>query len=136
MQKMIDALGALAGLMGASGVAAAAVAAHMPGGARLANVAMILLVHAAALLALTARAQESARTESARTDAGKLARLWLASALVLALGAGLFSADVALFTLRATRLFPMAAPTGGVTMIVGWLLACVAGLAGLSGRYR
>ncbi len=131
MQKTIDALAALAGLMGASGVAAAAAAAHMPGGARLASVAMILLVHAAALLALTARAQESART-----DSGKAARLWLASALVLALGAGLFSADVALFTLRATRLFPMAAPTGGITMIAGWLLACIAGLAGLSGRYR
>ncbi len=126
MQKTIDALAALAGLMGASGVAAAAAAAHMPGGARLTSVAMILLVHAAALLALTARAKESTHTN----------RLWLASALAIALGAGLFSADVALFTLRATRLFPMAAPTGGMTMIAGWLLAAIAGFAGLFQRYR
>ena len=126
MQKTIDGLAVLAGLMGACGVAAAAAAAHMPGGAPLASVAMILLVHAAALPSLTARAR----------DAGKTARIWLASAIVLALGATLFSADVALLTLRGARLFPMAAPTGGVTMIAGWLLVSMAGLAGFSGRYR
>ena len=126
MQKTIDGLAVLAGLMGACGVAAAAASAHLPGGARLASVAMILLVHAAALLGLTARAR----------DAGKTARLWLASALVLAVGAALFSVDVALLTLRGARLFPMAAPIGGVTMMAGWLLASLAGLAGLSGRYR
>ncbi|WP_294540707.1 DUF423 domain-containing protein [uncultured Rhodoblastus sp.] len=126
MQKIIDALSALAGLMGAGGVAAAAVAAHIGGGARLANVAMILLVHAAAVLALSARAKETSGSS----------RLWLASALALAFGATLFSADVALLTLRGARLFPMAAPTGGMTMIAGWLLASAAGLAGFFRRYR
>jgi uncharacterized membrane protein YgdD (TMEM256/DUF423 family) len=126
MQKMSDALSAFAGLLGAAGVAAAAASAHMGGGARLSSVALILLVHAAAVLVLATRA----------SAAGKFARLWLVSALVLALGAALFSADVALFTLRATRLFPMAAPTGGMTMIAGWLLASVAGLAGLFGQNR
>ena len=126
MQKIIDALAAFAGLMGAAGVAAAAASAHIGGGARLAPVAMILLVHASAVLALSARAKETSG----------LARLWLVSALSLAFGAALFSADIALLTLRGARLFPMAAPTGGMTMIVGWLLASAAGLAGFFGRYR
>jgi uncharacterized membrane protein YgdD (TMEM256/DUF423 family) len=124
MQKIIDALAAFAGLMGATGVAAAAAAAHVGGAARLASVAMILLVHAAALLALAAQAKESD---------GK-PKLWLASALALALGATLFSADVALLTLRGAHLFPMAAPTGGMIMIAGWLLASAAGFTGLFRR--
>jgi uncharacterized membrane protein YgdD (TMEM256/DUF423 family) len=126
MQKMNDALTTLAGLMGAGGVAAAAAAAHVPGGARLSSVALILLVHAVAILALTGRARET----------GPVPRVWLASALVLTLGAAVFSCDVALFTLRGARLFPMAAPTGGVTMIVGWLIASGAGLASLARGYR
>jgi uncharacterized membrane protein YgdD (TMEM256/DUF423 family) len=124
MQKIIDALAACAGLMGAGGVAAAATSAHIGGGARLANVAMILLVHAAAVLAVSARARE--------TDGNQ--RLWLASALALVFGAALFSADIALLTLRGARLFPMAAPSGGMTMIAGWLLASAAGLAGFFRR--
>jgi uncharacterized membrane protein YgdD (TMEM256/DUF423 family) len=124
MQKIIDALAAFAGLMGAAGVAAAAASAHVGGGARLASVAMILLVHAAALLALSTRAR----------DASGSAWLWLVSGLALAFGATLFSADVALLTLRGARLFPMAAPTGGMTMIAGWLLASAAGFASLFRR--
>jgi uncharacterized membrane protein YgdD (TMEM256/DUF423 family) len=117
-------LAAFAGLMGASGVAAAAASAHMPGGARLSSVALVLIAHAAAILALTLRSRET----------GLAARLWLVSALVLALGAALFSADIALLTLRGARLFPMAAPTGGVAMIVGWLIASGAGLAEFARR--
>jgi uncharacterized membrane protein YgdD (TMEM256/DUF423 family) len=112
-------LAAFAGLMGAGGVAAAAASAHMPGGASLSSVALVLLAHAAAILALTPRCRET----------GLAARLWLASGLVLALGAALFSADIALLTLRGARLFPMAAPTGGIAMIVGWLIGGGAGLA-------
>lgn len=128
MQKTSDAFSALlaafAGLMGAGGVAAAAASAHMPGGARLSSVALILIAHAAAILALTLRSRET----------GLAGRLWLASALVLALGAALFSADIALLTLRGVRLFPMAAPTGGVAMIVGWLIASGAGVAEFARR--
>lgn len=124
MQKITDGLAAFAGLMGACGVAAAAAAAHAPGGARMASVALILLVHAAAILDVTTRAKDAT------------SRLWLAAALVLAFGATLFSADVSLLTLRGTRLFPMAAPTGGVTMILGWLIVAIAGLAGFSRRSR
>jgi uncharacterized membrane protein YgdD (TMEM256/DUF423 family) len=121
MQKSYDGLAAFAGLMGAGGVVAAAASAHMAGGARLGNVALILLVHAVAVLVLSGRAREG----------GPAARLWLVSALVIAVGATLFSTDIALLTLRGARLFPMAAPTGGVTMILGWLIACGAGLTGL-----
>ncbi len=120
MQKITDGLSAFAGLMGACGVAAAAAAAHMPGGARLSSVALILLVHAAAVLDVSTRARDSAGRTS----------LWLAAGLVLAVGAALFSADVTLLTLRGARLFPMAAPTGGVMMILGWLIVGGAGLAG------
>ncbi len=125
MRKILDALNAWAGLLGACGVAAAAAAVHLPGAENLRSVALILVVHAGALLGLTARAAKNA--------AG--ARLWLASALAIALGAALFSADVALLTLRGARLFPFAAPTGGSAMILGWLIACAAGLADLFRRY-
>ena len=125
MRKVLDALNAWAGLLGACGVAAAAAAAHLPGADNLRSVALILLVHAAALLGLTARAAENTPG----------ARLWLAAALAIALGAALFSADVALLTLRGARLFPMAAPAGGTILILGWLTACAAGLADLFRRY-
>ena len=81
--------------------------------------ALILLVHAAALLGLTTRAQESA---------GWSARLWFLSALAVVFGAALFSADVALLALRGARLFPMAAPSGGTLMILGWLAGFLAEL--------
>ena len=40
----------------------------------------------------------------------------------------LFSGDIAARTLWGVRLFPMAAPIGGSTMIIGWLLLSVAGI--------
>ncbi len=125
MAKILDALNACAGLFGACGVAAAAAAAHLSGAEHLHSVALILLAHAAALLGLTSRAREATPG----------ARLWLAAALAITLGAALFSADVTLLTLRGARLFPMAAPTGGTTMILGWLAAGVASLIDLRRRY-
>jgi uncharacterized membrane protein YgdD (TMEM256/DUF423 family) len=126
MGKILGALNACAGLFGACGVAAAAGAAHLAGGEHLNAVALILLAHAAALLGLTQRARDIA------SDHAFGARLWLASALVIALGAGLFAADVTLLTLRGARLFPMAAPTGGTMMILGWLAAFFAGITEIS----
>jgi uncharacterized membrane protein YgdD (TMEM256/DUF423 family) len=126
MRKWTDLLSALAGLLGAAGVAAAAAAAHVAGGAKLSSVALILLVHAAAVLCLCGRARED----------DPAARLWCASAAILALGAALFSADVSLFILRGGRLFRMAAPIGGSTMIFGWLVASAAGLVGFARGYR
>jgi uncharacterized membrane protein YgdD (TMEM256/DUF423 family) len=125
MRKILDALNAWAGLLGACGVAAAAAGAHLAGAENLHSVALILLVHAAALPGLTAHARKGAWG----------GRLWLASALAIASGAALFSADVTLLTLRGARLFPFAAPTGGTAMILGWAFACAAGLADLFRRY-
>ena len=122
MGRIIAVLDACAGLFGACGVAAAAGAAHVTGGERLNSVALILLAHAAALLGLTARARPGEPR----------ARLWLAAAVIVAVGAALFSADVALLTLHGARLFPMAAPTGGTLLILGWLVAFVAGISGIS----
>jgi len=53
---------------------------------------------------------------------------FLLAALVLLIGATLFSGDIAARTLSAVRLFPIAAPIGGSTMIIGWLLLSVAGI--------
>jgi uncharacterized membrane protein YgdD (TMEM256/DUF423 family) len=47
---------------------------------------------------------------------------------VLLVGVTLFSGDVAARTLGLGKLFPMAAPTGGMIMIVGWLMLALAGV--------
>jgi uncharacterized membrane protein YgdD (TMEM256/DUF423 family) len=126
MKKILCGLTAFAGVMGACGVAAAAAAAHLPGGARLSGVALVLLAHAAAVLNLATRAG----------DPGGSPRFWLAAGLALAFGSALFSGDVTLLTLRGIRLFPMAAPTGGMTMIVGWLLVGLAAMIDFARSYR
>jgi uncharacterized membrane protein YgdD (TMEM256/DUF423 family) len=105
MSKINAALAAWAGLMGACGVACAAAAAHVAGAERLGSVALILLTHAAALLALT----------------GRTGRLLQGGAAIMAFGASLFALEVSLFTLRGAHLFPMAAPIGGLSLILAWL---------------
>jgi uncharacterized membrane protein YgdD (TMEM256/DUF423 family) len=40
---------------------------------------------------------------------------------VLALGVTLFSGDLAMRTFTGERLFPMAAPAGGLLAMAGWL---------------
>jgi uncharacterized membrane protein YgdD (TMEM256/DUF423 family) len=47
------------------------------------------------------------------------------------LGAALFAADVAARAYLSHRLFPFAAPAGGMIMIVSWLGLAVAALAAL-----
>ena len=54
----------------------------------------------------------------------KLARL---AGYVLALGLALFSGDLARRGLSGVALAPMAAPTGGILLMIGWVLAGVAG---------
>jgi uncharacterized membrane protein YgdD (TMEM256/DUF423 family) len=113
---------ALAGIMGAAGVVLAAVGAHGKPGAGLDSAAHLLLFHAVAVLAALAL-----------LDAGRLARL--AALLAVAgwvLGATLFAGDVALRAFTGHRLFPMAAPTGGMILIAAWLALTVAALTGRS----
>ena len=104
-----------AGLLGAAGVAAAAAAAHMAAAAGMSAIAQIGLSQAAALCGLAALAMRWRRPAWA-----------LAAAGVIAGGAGLFCGELALRHFAAASLFPMAAPTGGGLVILGWLMVCAA----------
>ncbi|GJE18262.1 DUF423 domain-containing protein [Methylobacterium marchantiae] len=113
--RILLALGALAGLLG---VAASAAAAHIQGADSLKTAAQFLLFHAPAVIGLVAL-----------TGTGATHRLLTrvaASALVL--GLALFSGDLSLRALHGIPLFPMAAPTGGFLLMGGWLLTAVAAL--------
>jgi uncharacterized membrane protein YgdD (TMEM256/DUF423 family) len=120
---MIAILLVFAGLMGAAGVALAAAAAHAAPGQGLDSAAYLLLIHAVALLGITANMPQSLNaTSAALLGAGFI------------LGCALFSGDVALKVLAGHRLFSMAAPTGGVILIVTWLALTVFALFALRGR--
>jgi uncharacterized membrane protein YgdD (TMEM256/DUF423 family) len=104
----------LAGLMGAGGVILSALGAHAAQG--LDPAALMLLVHAPAVIAAMAA-----------VHAGLLNRMvGLVGTTVIAFGAILFSGDIALRALASTKLFSMAAPTGGFMMIAGWIVLAVA----------
>ncbi|WP_334174853.1 DUF423 domain-containing protein [Pseudoxanthobacter sp.] len=107
-----------AGLMGAAGVAAAAAGAHLPDVPNLPVAAQFLLFHAAAVVALAAL--------SAAAGGRLLAEI---AAIVLMAGAGLFSGSLIVDDLNAARPLAALAPVGGTTLIAGWLLVSVAGLA-------
>lgn len=107
-----------AGLLGAAGVAAAAGGAHGAAYPNLPTLAFILLVHAAAILAVLALgAREHRSPPLCRIAAG-----------VMLLGMLLFGGDLALRDLAGTRLFPFAAPIGGGTLILAWILAALSAL--------
>jgi uncharacterized membrane protein YgdD (TMEM256/DUF423 family) len=115
MPSMQRRLAVLASLMGAAGVALAAAGEHAAGGEFARTAALFLILHAAALLAVSAQ-----RTARAPTIAG----------FALAAGAILFAADLASRAFLGARLFPFAAPIGGSLMILAWLaLAVVFALA-------
>ncbi len=100
---------ALAGLTGAAGVALAAAAFHAD--ATFGPPSSVCLANAPALIGLAILARNS-----------RLAGL---SALVIFAGTLLFAGDILLRHFTGHRIFPMAAPTGGTIMIVGWLLVAV-----------
>src|SRR3954462_12897083 len=98
---------ALAGLMGAAGVVLTAAGAHGKPGAGLDSAGYLLLIHALALLAGVALLGRPLPYRSLASTA-----LW-----AFALGAILFAADVAARAYIGGRLFPFAAPAGGMIMI-------------------
>jgi uncharacterized membrane protein YgdD (TMEM256/DUF423 family) len=100
--------------MGAGGVALAAAATHAGGDEIGRTAAYFLVLHAAALLGVTACA-------GAFTANAAFARALILVGAGLALGAIIFSADLATRAFSGARLFPMAAPIGGSLMILGWL---------------
>jgi uncharacterized membrane protein YgdD (TMEM256/DUF423 family) len=112
------ALVALAGLYGAAGVALWAAAAHAGANTSLATGAQFLLIHATALAGIAALA-------STHFSAPRLA---LSAGVVLAIGSGLFTGDIAMRAFWQQPLFAMAAPSGGTLTILGWLLLAFAAL--------
>lgn len=108
----------LAALAGGLGVAASAAAAHGAGTDSLKTAGQFLLFHAPAILAL-----------GALGGAGLTHRpVTRAAAALLLVGLALFSGDLALRALAGRPLFAMAAPSGGVALMLGWLAAAVAAL--------
>ena len=99
-------LTAAAGLCGALGVGLSAVAAHRADLPNLGTAANMLLFHAPAFLALSMMIGNRVR---------------MVASFVLLTGLVLFAGDLLTRAYLGTRLFPMAAPTGGVLLIAGWL---------------
>jgi uncharacterized membrane protein YgdD (TMEM256/DUF423 family) len=106
----------LAGVMGADGVLLAAAAAHQPDAMRLASASSMLLFHATAVLAAVALAERGLIH----------ARIGIAAGFGFVVAAGLFAGDLTMRQYAGHSLFPMAAPTGGTLLILGWLTLAVA----------
>jgi uncharacterized membrane protein YgdD (TMEM256/DUF423 family) len=103
----------LGGLAGAAGIGLSAYATHAGAGPNLILSAQFLLFHAGALLLVGMLAPRRLCT--------------LGAATILACGVALFCGDLALRALAGRALWPMAAPTGGMLMIGGWLALGIAG---------
>src|SRR5262245_66591352 len=98
----------IAGLMGASGVVLAAAAVHAKSGMGLEGAGYLLLFHAVAVLSGVALLQQGLML---RPLVFGVLSGWL-------LGSALFAGDIALRAFVGYRLFPMAAPTPGVALML------------------
>ncbi len=112
----------LACLMGACGVVLAAAAAHGAPAAGLDSAAYLLLFHATAVLGAAALAGQQL--------------LWrplgfIAMACFVA-GGALFAGDISMRAFAGHPLFPMAAPTGGTLLILGWLALAAAAVVAVA----
>jgi uncharacterized membrane protein YgdD (TMEM256/DUF423 family) len=116
MTRLSRVLVVLAAIMGADGVILAAASAHQADASRLASASSMLLFHASAVLAAVALVERAIIN----------ARIGLAAALGLVIGASLFAGDLSLRQYAGHGLFSMAAPTGGTVMILSWLVLAVA----------
>ena len=99
----------LAGLSGALGVVSLALSAHASASTHLQTAAQMLLFHAPAFIGLGVLAQ--------------IRRVLLlpVALLLLTIGLALFCGDLLLRSFADLRLFPMAAPIGGLCLIASWL---------------
>lgn len=107
-----------AGVMGAAGVALAAAGAHLPDAGRLSAAALMLLLHAVAILGAAALA-ECGVTQP---------MLGLIAGAGFVLGASLFAGDLAARFFAERGLFLRAAPTGGILLMLSWLLLALAAM--------
>jgi uncharacterized membrane protein YgdD (TMEM256/DUF423 family) len=105
-------LASVAALLGAAGVGLAAAGVHASGGELAERGAMFLLLHAAAGLAIAAHA----RIE------GDKARALVIVGFVIEAAPALFSGELAMRAFTGERLFPFAAPVGGTTMLLAWIV--------------
>lgn len=121
---------AVAGLVGAAGVSLGAIAAHRVDDPSLGTAAQMLVLHAAAAVAVAAHLRHVHHAPP------PFAKIWVLSAALLLGGASLFAGDIAARSIGGFRLFPMAAPTGGSTMILGWLVLVVAAVSSLRGNEK
>jgi len=101
----------VSGLLGAAGVALAAAASHGGDTLFLGSASAMCLAHAPVLLGLYL-GHKSFRTATL-------------AALVLGLGTIVFAGDLVSRHYLGDRLFPMAAPTGGTLMMLGWLIVAI-----------
>jgi uncharacterized membrane protein YgdD (TMEM256/DUF423 family) len=108
------------GLCGATGVALSAAAAHA-GGDNLGIAASFLLMHAPVFLAI------------GLLRAGRPLR---AGGFILLFGLLIFAGDLLTRHYTGSRLLPMAAPVGGVLMILGWFTVAISGFASSIGELR
>jgi uncharacterized membrane protein YgdD (TMEM256/DUF423 family) len=106
----------LAGVMGVDGVMLAAASAHQPDATRLASASSMLLFHSPAVLAAVALA------ERGLIHAG----IGIAAGFGFVIAAALFAGDLTMRQYAGHSLFSMAAPTGGMLLIVSWLTLAVA----------
>jgi uncharacterized membrane protein YgdD (TMEM256/DUF423 family) len=118
MRKWVLALAALAGLTGAGGVILSAVAAHGVADPRVDAAAHFLLFHATATLAVCGLA----------SGLPQCGRWFLIPAGSFLLGSLLFGGDLSARVLIGVKLFPMAAPIGGILLVLGWILVTIAAL--------
>lgn len=107
----------LASLSGLLGVGLSAAAAHVTGGS-LTTAAQFLLFHAPALLALAALIAAGAVHPLLAQIAG----------YVIVLGLALFCGDLSRRAFSGMALFPRAAPTGGILLMIGWVLVGISAL--------
>ena len=114
---------ALAGVMGAAGIVLTAAGAHGKPGVGLDSAGYLLLIHALGVMASLVLLRQ-----------GLIARpLGHAVPWGFVFGAALFAADVAARAYLGTRLFPFAAPAGGMILIASWLVLMAAALLALRG---
>lgn len=118
---MLQVLIGVAALFGCAGIVFAAAGAHAKAGTGLDSAGYMLLFHAPAVIAACIA-----------SAAGLISRpAGLTAAVLLLIGVALFAGDLALRAYAGHRLFPMAAPTGGMVMIAGWALLAVAAFLAL-----
>ncbi len=109
---MLPVLIGITAIFGCAGLMLAAAGAHARPGVGLDSAGYMLLFHASAVIAACAA-----------IASGLIQRpTGITAAIVLLIGTALFSGDLALRAYTGHRLFPMAAPTGGMVMMAGWAL--------------